>query len=43
MGHVVTSGGFRRIKRHDGIFEERVHDAYKARGKPPEPARELTH
>jgi len=37
MGHAVTSGGFRRIKRHDGIFEERAHDAYKAKGKLPEP------
>lgn len=29
--------GFRQIERHDGIFQEQVHDAYKARGKLPEP------
>lgn len=37
MGRAVTSGGFRQIQRHDGIFKERVHDAYKAKGKLPEP------
>jgi len=31
-------GGFRQIQRHDGIFQEQVHDAYKAKGKPLEPA-----
>jgi hypothetical protein len=25
--------GFRQISRHDGIFQEYVHDAYKAKGK----------
>lgn len=29
--------GFHQIQRHDGIFQEQVHDAYKARGKLPEP------
>jgi len=38
MSHEAISGGFRRIKRHDGIFKEYVHDAYKAKGKLPEPA-----
>lgn len=37
MGHAVSSGGFRQIKRHDGIFKECAHDAYKAKGKLPEP------
>ena len=37
MSHEAISGGFRRIKRHDGIFKEYVHDAYKAKGKLPEP------
>lgn len=37
MGHAVISDGFRQIHRHDGIFKERVHDAYKAKGKLPEP------
>lgn len=36
-GHAGTSSGFRQISRHDGIFQERVHDAYKARGKLQEP------
>ena len=30
--------GFRQIQRHDGIFQEHVHDAYKAKGKLPEPS-----
>jgi hypothetical protein len=30
--------GFHQITRRDGIFKERVHDAYKAKGKLPEPA-----
>jgi hypothetical protein len=29
--------GFGKIQRHDGIFQEQVHDAYKAKGKLPEP------
>lgn len=29
--------GFHQIQRHDGIFQELVHDAYKAKGKLPEP------
>ena len=37
MSHAATHNGFRQIQRHDGIFEERVHDAYKAKGKLPEP------
>jgi len=37
MGHATTHDGFRQIKRHDGIFKERVHDAYKAKGKLLEP------
>ena len=30
--------GFRQIHRQDGIFQEQVHDAYKAKGKLPEPS-----
>jgi len=30
--------GYRRIERHDNLFQEQVHDAYKARGKLPEPS-----
>ncbi len=30
--------GFRQISRHDGLFKERVHDAYKSKGKPLEPS-----
>ncbi len=29
--------GFRKISRHDNLFQEKVHDAYKAKGKPQEP------
>lgn len=29
--------GFHQIQRHNGIFQEEVHDAYKARGKLQEP------
>lgn len=29
--------GFHQIERHDGLFQEKVHDAYKAKGKLPEP------
>ena len=35
MGHLME--GFQQIHRHDGIFKERVHDAYKALGKLSEP------
>lgn len=38
MGHTTFSEGYRRISRHDGIFKEQVHDAYKARGKLLEPS-----
>ncbi|HMC13542.1 MAG TPA: BCAM0308 family protein [Gallionellaceae bacterium] len=38
MKHASTPDGFRQIHRHDGIFQERVHDAYKSKAKPPEPA-----
>ena len=37
MSHANLSGGFRQIQRHDALFQERVHDAYKAKGKLPEP------
>jgi len=37
MSHTATSGDFRKIQRHDGIFQEQEHDAYKAKGKLPEP------
>lgn len=30
--------GFHQITRHDGLFQEQVHDAYKARGKLHEPS-----
>lgn len=30
--------GFHQITRRDGIFKEQVHDAYKAKGKLPEPS-----
>lgn len=29
---------FQRITQHDNLFQERVHDAYKAKGKLPEPS-----
>ena len=38
MSHPTSSSGFRQIQRHDNIFKEQVHDAYKAKGKLPEPA-----
>lgn len=38
MSHAAISDGFRQISRRDGLFKERVHDAYKAKGKLPEPA-----
>jgi len=37
MGHTSTFAGFRQIQRHDGLFQEQVHDAYKAKGKLQEP------
>ncbi len=37
MGTHTTPAGFRQISRRDSMFEERVHDAYKARYKLPEP------
>ncbi|MDE3021468.1 MAG: ATPase [Pseudomonadota bacterium] len=37
MGTVPSSDGFRQIHRHDGIFQEREHDSYKASDKPLEP------
>lgn len=37
MSHTPVSDGFRQIHRHDGIFQEHVHDAYKAKDKLEEP------
>jgi hypothetical protein len=37
MSQVTVYQGFHQIKRHDGLFQERVHDAYKLKGKLPEP------
>ena len=37
MGTKSTPPGFRQIARHDGIFEEHIHDAYKTKGKLSEP------
>ena len=37
MGTHTTLPGFRQISRRDSMFEERVHDAYKAGHKLPEP------
>lgn len=37
MSHTTIPGGFRQIQRHDGIFQERVHDAYKLKKKLVEP------
>lgn len=37
MGTHTTPPGFRPISRRDSMFEERVHDAYRARHKLPEP------
>lgn len=37
MSHITISDGFRQIQRHDGIFQEHVHDAYKSKVKPDEP------
>lgn len=38
MGTKSIPAGFRQIQRHDGLFQELVHDAYKAKGKLPEPS-----
>jgi len=38
MGHTTISEGYRKISRLDGILKERVHDAYKAKGKLHEPS-----
>jgi len=37
MGHATISEGYRKISRHDELFKERVHDAYKSKGKLKEP------
>lgn len=37
MSTKSTPPGFYQIARHDGIFQEQVHDTYKAKGKLPEP------
>ncbi len=37
MSANTIPAGFRQIPPHDGIFQERVHDAYKLKGKLPEP------
>ena len=37
MSHAFASDGFRQIHRHDGIFQEHVHDPYKSKAKPLEP------
>lgn len=34
----MSYSGFQKISRHDNLFQERVHDAYKARTKLPEPS-----
>ncbi len=38
MNKATVPDRFRRISREEGIFKERVHDAYKARGKLREPS-----
>lgn len=38
MSHGTYTGSFRQIERHDALFQEKVHDAYKAKGKLPEPS-----
>lgn len=38
MGTQSRPAGFRQISRNDGLFQERVHDAYKAKHKLAEPA-----
>lgn len=37
MGTKMTYPGYRPVTRHDGIFKEKIHDAYKIQGKLPEP------
>ena len=36
-GYSKIPAGYHTITRHDGIFQEKVHDAYKAKSKLPEP------
>jgi NMD protein affecting ribosome stability and mRNA decay len=38
MSYTTSGSGFGRITRHDNLFQERVHDAYKAKGKLHEPS-----
>lgn len=38
MGTHTTHPGFHPINRHDGIFQEQIHDTYQTKGKIPEPA-----
>jgi NMD protein affecting ribosome stability and mRNA decay len=38
MSYTTSGSGFGRITRHDNLFHERVHDAYKAKGKLHEPS-----
>jgi hypothetical protein len=38
MTSATLTGKFNRITRHDALFKERVHDAYKAKRKLEEPA-----
>ncbi len=37
MGTQNTHHGFQKIARHDGIFQEQIHDTYQIKGKLPEP------
>lgn len=37
MGQPSLSNGYHPISRHDGIFQEHIYDAYKAKGKLQEP------
>jgi NMD protein affecting ribosome stability and mRNA decay len=36
--HLMDYAGFNRISRHDNLFQEQVHDPYKAKGKLHEPS-----
>lgn len=38
MSSTNIPAGYRRIERHDNLFQEQVHDAYQAKGKLPEPS-----
>lgn len=38
MSHSAIPAGFRAIPVHDNLFQERVHDAYKLKGKLHEPS-----